>query len=106
MPAQVEGLPVVGITADALSGAELLTQLSLPATIEALPGNCFSGLKSLKHLILLHMNKLCVISKDTFEGTKDLAVHVPADVYPLYRDGQGCEENTWAAMVDMIVPMQ
>lgn len=106
VPAQVEGLPVVGITVDALSGAKLLTQLSLPATIEALPGNCFSGLKSLKHLILLHMDKLCVISKDTFEGTKDLAVHVPADAYPLYRDGQGCEENTWAAMVDMIVPMQ
>lgn len=106
VPAQAGGLPVVGIMVNAFSGADLLTQLTLPATIEVLPEHCFAGLNHLRHLVLLHTDKLCVIGRDTFDDTADLTLHVPAEAYSLYRDGQGCEENPWETMIDRIVPMQ
>lgn len=106
VPAQYDGLPVIGIAANAFSGANEINQLTLPATIESLPDNCFAGAANLTRLILLHTEKLCTISNHTFDGAAALTIYVPAASYPLYRDGQGCMSNDWSEKIDMIVPIR
>lgn len=93
---------MVGFTSDALSRAELLQELTLPESIETLPDRLFEGCTALERLILLHRQKLCSISENTFAGAECLRILVPEEAYPLYRDGDGCEATPWQEHLDMI----
>lgn len=74
---------MVGFTSDALSRAELLQELTLPESIETLPDRLFEGCTALERLILLHRQKLCSISENTFAGAESLRILVPEEAYPL-----------------------
>ena len=54
--------------------------------------------------MLEHTRRLCRITERTFEGAPQVRVYVPAEAYPLYRDGAGCEINLWAALLERIFP--
>ena len=96
VPSVVEGKPVVGFASDALLDADLLTELTLPASIESLPNDLFTSCEKLERLVLEHTTRLCSISQHTFSGADQLRIFVPSEAYHLYRDGGGCEANTWA----------
>lgn len=102
VPASFEGLPVVGIQAHALDGAEALEELRLPETVESLPDEAFSGCPSLTRLVLAHTQRLCHITEHTFDGASQVKIYVPTAAYSLYRDGDGCKTNLWTALLDRI----
>lgn len=101
-PSVHEGKPVVGFTADGLSGASQLQELTLSGSIAALPDGLFSGCSALERLILQHTDRLCSIGEHPFEGAEHLKIFVPAESYPLYRDGDGCEVNPWSVYLSRI----
>ena len=102
VPSSWDGLPVVGFTEDALAQAENLTQLRLPATIQAIPDGLFSSCTRLERLILEHTDAPCSITAHSLDGPERLRIFVPQAVYPMYRDGVGCEENLWQRYLNRI----
>ena len=100
VPSAYEGKPVVGFTADALSQASNLEELTLPSSIETLPDNLFSFCGKLTRLILLHTDVPCGVSEHSFDGADQLRIFVPTAAYPLYRDGYGCETSPWTPYLD------
>lgn len=102
VPAAYEGRPVVGFTGDALVDAADLVQLRLPEAIESLPDGLFSGCHMLTRLILEHEAKPCTVTEHTFDGADQIKVLVPTKVYPLYRDGYGCESNPWTPYLERV----
>lgn len=104
VPATHEGKPVIGFTASALENARQLAQLRLPESIESLPDDLFAGAPVLTKLVLEHTGSLCRVSGDTFAGAPQVQIYVPEEVYPMYRDGYGCETNPWAPYMDRIHP--
>lgn len=102
VPASVEGKPVVGFTEDALSGAEQLQELTLPATVERIPDRLFTSCARLERLVLEHRERLCSIGEAPFAGADGLRIFVPTESYSLYRDGDGCETNPWSEYLDRI----
>ena len=104
VPASVDGKPVVGFAAEAFAGADRLEELRLPESIETIPDGAFSGCPSLKRLVLLHEAAPCGVSARSFDGAEALRVYVPADAYPMYRDGFGCEANPWTEHLDRVYP--
>nr|MBR4281240.1 hypothetical protein [Clostridia bacterium] len=103
VPGMVEGKAVVGITEDAFAGNAALEELTLPATIERIPDGAFDGCVNLKRLTLLHRDKTPTVGAGFLDGAPDLIIHVPAEAYPLYRDGAGCAANSWENYLDRIV---
>ena len=103
VPGMVEGKAVVGITEDAFAGNAALEELTLPATIERIPDGAFDGCVNLKRLTLLHRDKTPTVGEGLLDGAPDLIIHVPAEAYPLYRDGAGCAANSWENYLDRIV---
>ena len=106
VPAAYEGKPVAGFTADALSGAAALEQLRLPGSVESLPDGLFRECPALTRLVLEHRSQPCSVTEHTFDGAGQVKVFVPSEVYPLYRDGAGCETNPWALYLDRVYPFQ
>lgn len=102
VPASFAGKPVVGLAGHALDGASILEELRLPGSIESLPDKAFQGCPQLTRLVLEHTGRLCRITEHTFDGTPQVNIYVPTATYPLYRDGDGCETNLWAALLDRI----
>lgn len=102
VPTSFEGRPVVGIKSHALDGAKVLEELRLPETVESLPDGVFVGCPSLTRLVLEHTQRLCHITKHTFDEAAQVKVYVPAAAYSLYRDGDGCETNLWNALLGRI----
>lgn len=102
VPSLYEGKPVVGFTANALDTAAALESLRLPESIESIPDGLLRPCKALTRLILEHRTKLCTVTDNTFNGAEQVKIFVPADAYPLYRDGQGCESNPWAQYLSRI----
>lgn len=102
VPSVKDGAPVVGFAEDALSGCEVLQELTLPESIASLPHGLFTGCAKLERLVLEHKNSLCSIGADAFEGAPKLRIFVPAESYALYRDGDGCEANPWSRYLSMI----
>lgn len=52
--------------------------------------------------MLEHTRRLCRITERTFDGAAQVKVYVPAEAYPLYRDGDGCEINLWSALLGRV----
>ncbi len=102
VPAVYEGKAVAGLDADALRGADSLEELRLPETVESLPDGLFRGCDGLTRLVLEHRSSVCAVTEHTFDGADQLRVWVPREVYSLYRDGYGCEENAWSVWLDRI----
>ena len=103
VPSLSDGKPVVGLTAEAFAGNTTLQALTLPATIEGIPDGAFSGCSSLTQLILLHRDTTPAVGEGLLEGAPEMMIHVPAEAYPLYRDGAGCAANAWEGFTDRIV---
>lgn len=101
-PAVHDGLPVVGFMQNALKGADLLTQLRLPATIQSLPDALFADCINLKRLILEHTDSPCSITEHSLDNADQLRIFVPKNAYHLYRDGTGCQENLWQRYLNQI----
>lgn len=104
VPASYGGRPVVGLAARALDGAAALEELRLPESVESLPDGVFSGCPGLTRLVLEHTGRLCRITPQTFDGAPQVKIYVPTAAYPLYRDGEGCEANLWAELLDRVSP--
>ena len=102
VPASFAGRPVVGVEPRALEGGSALEELRLPESIESLPDGVFSGCPRLTRLVLEHTGRLCRITERTFNGAPQVKCYVPTAAYPLYRDGDGCETNPWAALLERI----
>ena len=102
LPASYGDRPVVAFTAGAFDGAERLEELRLPESVETIPDNAFSGCPTLKRLVLLHKNSPCGVFAHSFDGAPELRVYVPAEAYPLYRDGFGCETNPWTEFLSRV----
>lgn len=102
VPASYEGKPVIGFTADALMGAAQLAELRLPESIESLPDGLFRDTSKLTRLILEHTESVCSVTEETFSGADQVQIYVPESVYPMYRDGYGCETNPWEPYLDRI----
>lgn len=102
VPASSGGKPVVSLTADALQST-VLTELTLPVSIEQIPDGAFAGCPSLRKLMLLHRDKTAQVSKGLLSGADHLTIYVPADAFHLYRDGAGCAANAWEEFLDRIV---
>lgn len=102
VPASFEGRLVVGIKAHALDSAKVLEELRLPETVESLPNGVFSGCPNLTRLVLEHTRRPCRITGHTFDGASQVKIYVPTAAYSLYRDGDGCEANLWAVLLDRI----
>lgn len=102
VPAAVDGVSVVGFTANALAGADNLRSLRLPESVESLPAELFRDCKNLTRLILEHKNTPCSITEHTFDGADQIRVFVTEEAYALYRDGYGCEANLWSELLDRI----
>lgn len=104
--AAYEGKPVVGFTAGALNGASALERLRLPESIESLPDGLFRDCPALTQLVLEHRNQPCSVTEHTFDFADQIKIFVPSEVYPIYRDGYGCETNPWTPYLDRIYPFQ
>ena len=102
LPASVQGKAVVAITADALGSNSVLTQLTLPATIESIPDGLFAGCTGLVRLTLLHRDSTPQVGDALLAGVPGLAVYVPQEAYHLYRDGADCAANTWEQYLENI----
>lgn len=103
VPSSVDGKPVVGFRPGALDGAAM-EELRLPQSIESLPDGLFRHCEALERLILEHTTAPCSITEGTFEGAEELRILVPSGVYPMYRDGYGCEVNPWQPILEQIIP--
>lgn len=101
-PAAYEGKPVIGFNGDALTDAADLVQLRLPESIESLPDGLFANCRELTQLILEHGTKPCSVTEHTFDSAPQVKILVPADAFPMYRDGYGCENNPWTPYLDRI----
>lgn len=101
VPAYVDSKPVVGIASDALRGADRLTELTLPATIESLPAGLFEG-TMVKRLVFSDRSTLPVIDAETFRGADDLRVLVTSEDWPIFRDGLGCAVNPWEGEMERV----
>jgi len=100
LPAYAEGKAVVGIAADALGSNEILTELTLPATIERIPDGLFSGCTALTRVTLLHTDTTPAVGNGLLEGAPNLTIWVSEEVYRLFRDGAGCAVNPWEQYLD------
>ncbi len=103
VPSMVDGAPVVGFRPGALDGAAA-EELRLPQSIESLPAGIFRRCGSLQRLILEHTTAPCAVTAETFDGAPELTILVPESVYPMYRDGYGCEQNPWQPYLAQIIP--
>lgn len=101
VPSAYNGAVVAGFTSDALAGAEM-EELRLPPSIESLPDGLFRECAKLTRLILEHTDSPCRITDGTFADAAQVRIYVPAQAYPMYRDGYGCEANPWTAYLDRI----
>ena len=54
-------------------------------------------------LTLLHRDSTPSVGSGLLDGAPGLMIHVPAEAYPLYRDGADCAANAWEAYTDCIV---
>lgn len=104
VPASHDGKPVVGFAAEALAGADQLTQLRLPESIAGLPDGLFRDTENLTRLVLAHTGSVCAVTEHTFDGAEQVQIFVPESVYPMYRDGYGCETNPWEPYLGRIHP--
>lgn len=102
VPAQLAGKPVAAFAADAFAGAENLTELTLPESIQAIPDGAFADCPGLTRLVLLHKTAVCTLGAAPFRGADGLRIYVPRESYGLYRDGVGCEENQWQPYLNRI----
>ncbi|MBQ8237712.1 MAG: hypothetical protein IJZ39_06170 [Oscillospiraceae bacterium] len=105
VPAAHQGKPVIGFTSDALHDADVLAELRLPETIESLPDGLFRDAGNLTRLVLEHTGSVCSVGEDVFRDADQIRIYVPASVYPMYRDGYGCETNLWEPYLDRIHPL-
>ena len=103
LPGICDGKVVVGITAEAFAGNTRIQELTLPATVERIPDGAFSGCINLTRLTLLHRDSTPSVGAGLLDGAPGLMIYVPAEAYPLYRDGAGCAANAWEAYTDRIV---
>lgn len=103
VPSRVDGKPVVGFRSGALDGAAM-EELRLPQSVESLPGALFQHCENLERLILEHTTAPCSIAEGTFAGAEGLRILVPSEVFPMYRDGYGCERNPWEPYLERIIP--
>lgn len=83
VPASYGGKPVIGFTADALTGADQLAELCLPESIESLPDDLFRETGNLTRLVLEHTQSVCSVGADTFRGADQIQIYVPGSVYPM-----------------------
>ncbi|MBR1686376.1 MAG: hypothetical protein IJ708_14670 [Clostridia bacterium] len=95
VPAYHLGLPVVGLTEAAFTGAEQLEELFIPSTVLSLPAGLFAGNPVFVRLVLLPRDRLPDVGENLFGDNTKAAVLVPAADYSMYRDGVGCETNPW-----------
>ena len=102
LPGIYEGKPVVAFAAGAFDGADSLEELRLPESVETIPDDAFSGCPTLKRLVLLHESAPCGVAAHSFDGAPELRVYVPAEAWPMYRDGLGCETNPWTEFMDRV----
>ena len=102
VPASHEGQPVLGFTDDALADAQMLEELWIPGSVTYLQDGLFREARNLTRLMLEHRDAPCGIGEKPFPEDTELRVYVPAEAYPLYRDGYGCEENQWPGWLDRI----
>lgn len=105
VPASHEGKSVIGFTPDALNDARNLAELRLPESIESLPDGLFRETQQLTRLVLEHTASVCSVTENTFSGAQQVRIYVPESVYPMYRDGSGCETNPWELYLDRIHPL-
>lgn len=80
-------------------------ELRLPESIESLPDGLFRETEKLTRLVLEHTASVCSVTENTFTGADQVQIYVPEAVYPMYRDGYGCETNPWEQYANRIRPM-
>lgn len=102
VPASHEGQPVLGFTDDALEHARALEELWIPGSVTYLQDGLFREARNLTRLMLEHRDAPCNIGENPFPEDTELRVYVPAEAYPLYRDGYGCETNPWSRFLDLL----
>ena len=102
LPSVYEDKPVVAFAAGAFDEAKNLEELRLPETIETIPNLAFLDCPWIQRLVLLHEKEPCGVNDYSFEGADELKVFVPADAWPMYRDGYGCETNPWTPFLDRV----
>ena len=102
LPAVYEGAPVVAFLPGAFDEAKDLVELRLPESIETIPNLAFLDCPWIQRLVLLHEKEPCGVNDYSFEGADALKVFVPADAWPMYRDGYGCETNPWTPFLDRV----
>lgn len=102
VPSSCDGRPVVGFTPGALTGAASLEELRLPQSIETLPSGVFKDCPSMTRLILEHTQSPCGLEDGALDDAEQIRIYVPAEAYPYYRDGYGCEANPWAPYLGRI----
>ena len=102
LPSSYLDQPVAAVRGDALKEASRLMELHVPQSIASLPDGLLDGCASLCRLVLEHTSAPCGISAHSLDGLKDLQILVPAEAYPWYLDGYGCEENPWQAYRNQI----
>ncbi len=102
VPGSYRGKAVTGFTAQALQNAPKLETLRLPASIAFLPDGLFRNCTAMEKLILEHEKNTCTVTEHTFDGADRLRILIPEAAYALYRDGVGCEENSWYPYLDRI----
>lgn len=98
----VSGLTQAGLEPHALDGTRNLEELRLPDCVESLPDGAFADCPNLTRLVLEHTRRLCRVTRHTFDGAPQVKCYVPAAAYSLYRDGDGCERNQWAALLERV----
>ena len=103
LPSSYNGKPVAAIQPDALTQAARLIELHVPESIASLPDGLLNGCSSLRRLVLEHLSAPCGISPHSLDDMEHLQILVPSAAYPWYRDGYGCEENSWQKYRDQIV---
>lgn len=104
VPASHEGLPVLGFADHALADSPMLEILWIPESVTHLQAGLFRNAQRLSKLMLEHSAYPCGIAEGTIPKDRRITIHVPADTYPMYRDGYGCETNPWTAHLDQIFP--
>ena len=103
VPSAFQGKPVAAIAQDAFRNADCVEEIHIPESVSSLPDAVFSACDSLRRLVLTHQSAPCAITSHSLDGTEDLQILVPAEAYPWYRDGYGCEENRWQSYLKQIV---
>lgn len=103
VPSSHDGKPVVSFTAEVFAGNHLLTELTLPQSVESIPDGAFAGCVNLRRVNLLHRDSTPAVGDKLLDGTDHLTIYVPAAAYHLYRDGAGCASNPWEQYLKSIV---